>query len=272
MFKGIVLSGGGIKGFGILGGIQYLLDHQLCEFKYYSGTSIGAIICYFLAIGYTPIEMIIYIISKKVFDIQDANIDSFLKGEGMYHFSMFLAHFKEMTTEKIGYLPTLKELYDNLGKVLYTCTYNITQRKKEYISYHTHPDMLCIEAIQLSCSLPFIFSDCIYKDEYFIDGGLVDNCPFLPITELNEDINIVIFNLKNEAKDEYYKMIDKFYTIIMIPINELLELQLKSLKGNCKIIHLQMESIKIYEFHITHSKKLELFSVGYNLTKSSLIK
>lgn len=114
--------------------------------------------------------------------------------------------------------------------------------------------MLCIEAIQLSCSLPFIFNDCIYKDEYFIDGGLVDNCPFLPITDLNEDINIVIFNLKNESKDEYYKMIDKFYTIIMIPINELLELQLKSLKENCKIIHLQMESIKIYEFHITHSK------------------
>jgi hypothetical protein len=78
MFNAIVLSGGGIKGFGTLGGIQYLLDNNLLsDLKYYSGTSIGSIICYFLAIGYTPIEMIIYIISNKVFDIPDANIDSF---------------------------------------------------------------------------------------------------------------------------------------------------------------------------------------------------
>jgi NTE family protein len=275
MFNAIVLSGGGIKGFGTLGGIQYLLDNNLLpDLKYYSGTSIGSIICYFLAIGYTPIEMIIYIISNKVFDIPDANIDSFIKGEGIYNFSIFYKHFEQMTLDKLNYIPTLKELYEKLGKILYTCTFNITSKKKEYISYHTHPDMLCIDAIRLSASLPFIFNDCIYKEEYFIDGGFVDNCPFLPITLLNENenLNIVIFNLKNENKDEYYKMIDKFYTIIMIPMNELLELQLKSIKENCTIINLEMESIKLYHFHITHSKKLELFSVGYNLTKSIIIK
>ena len=105
MFNAIVLSGGGIKGFGILGGIQYLLDNNLLsDVKYYSGTSIGSIICYFLAIGYTPIEMIIYIISNKVFDIPDANIDSFIKGEGIYNFSIFSKHFEQMTLNILDYV------------------------------------------------------------------------------------------------------------------------------------------------------------------------
>ena len=51
MYNAIVLCGGGIKGISILGGIQYMIDQKLfTEVKYYSGTSIGAVICYFLAI------------------------------------------------------------------------------------------------------------------------------------------------------------------------------------------------------------------------------
>ena len=49
-FNAIVLSGGGLKGFGLLGGIQYMIDNKLFEnIKYYSGTSIGSVICFFLA-------------------------------------------------------------------------------------------------------------------------------------------------------------------------------------------------------------------------------
>ena len=60
-FNALVLAGGGLKGFGILGGIQYLIDAKKIELKkihYYAGTSIGAVICFFLAIGYNPIDII----------------------------------------------------------------------------------------------------------------------------------------------------------------------------------------------------------------------
>jgi len=273
-FNAIVLSGGGIKGLGILGGLQYLMDNKYFdkEIKYYSGTSIGSVICFFLAIGYTPIEMMVYCITHKVFEIKDINsVESIFKGEGLYDFSIFNSHFEKMTIDKIGYIPTLKDLHKKMKKTLYTCTYNITKKKKEYLSYHTYPDMLCIDAIRLSCSLPFIFNDSIYNDECFIDGGFVDNCPVYPIKDKNA--NIIIFQLDQKESIDYYKtVIEKFYTIIMIPVNELQKLQLKKKKSKCKFISLLVEPTKIYEFNISHSNKLELFSIGYNSTKNFLTK
>ena len=268
-FNAIVLSGGGLKGFGLLGGLQYMIDNKLFEnIKYYSGTSIGSVICFFLAIGYTPIELMVYIISNKVFEYQKIkSLDCLIKGEGIYDFSEFHLHFEQMTLDKIGYIPTLKELYENMGKILYTCTFNITKKMKEYISYHTYPDMLCIDAIKLSSSLPFIFNDCIFMDNYYIDGGVVDNCPFSAINE--KDAIILIFNIEQfDKNDDYKKIIDKFYTIITIPMNELQQLQLNYINTNCKLITLFFDPIKIYEFNMTHSDKLELFSVGYNQTKT----
>ena len=128
--------------------------------------------------------------------------------------------------------------------------------------------MSCIDAITLSSSLPFVFNDCIYKDNYFIDGGFADNCPFSAIIEYKNDANIICFSVTSSDRDDYKKFIDKFYTIIMVPINELqLHYISKNKIDKCTFIEIIMEPLKIYEFHINHSKKLELFSVGYNTTK-----
>ena len=272
LYNAIVLAGGGLKGFGLLGALQCMVDNKLFNenVKYYSGTSIGSVICYFLAIGYTPIEMTVYTITNKVFDTYDMkSIDSVLKGEGLYDFAIFSKHLEKMSFDKIGYLPTLLQLYENTGKILYTCTYNITQRKKQYISYKNFPDMLCIDAVRLSCSLPFIFNDCNYNDECFVDGGFVDNCPFSVITEYDDAIPIILNLQQKDSEDYYQKIIDKFYTIIMIPINELLALQIEKTKNRYKVLQLSLAP-KVFEFNISHSDKLELFSIGYNTCKINL--
>ena len=137
LYEAIVLSGGGLKGFGLLGGLQYMVDSKrfVDDVLFYSGTSIGAVICYFLAIGYTPIEMTVYSITNKIFDTYEMkSIDSVLSGEGLYDFSVFQTHLENMSIDKIGYMPTLLELFEKFGKTLYTCSYNITQRRKEYFS------------------------------------------------------------------------------------------------------------------------------------------
>jgi len=157
-----------------------------------------------------------------------------------------------------------------MNKTLFTCAYNITKKKKEYLSYHTYPNMSCIDAIKLSSSLPFIFNDCVYNEDIYIDGGFVDNCPFFPIFEyIKDDVNVIVINMEQKGEDEYKKIIDKFYTIIMIPLNELLKLQIKNM-DRCKFIQIEIEPIKIYNFQLNNSKKLELFSSGYNSIKKSL--
>ena len=61
VYEKLVISGGGIKGLSGLGALQYLEDNKLLEsINTYIGTSIGGIILYLLAIGYKPIEIIVY--------------------------------------------------------------------------------------------------------------------------------------------------------------------------------------------------------------------
>ena len=47
---------------------------------------------------------------------------------------------------------------------------------------------------------------------------------------------------------------------------ELQQLKLQTVSQQCKIIELELEP-KLYEFNMSHTDKLELFSIGYNTTK-----
>ena len=65
----LVLSGGSSKGIMTLGALQYLYDNFLLKnIKNYIGTSAGAMICYLLAIGYTPVEIIVYICKHQLLE------------------------------------------------------------------------------------------------------------------------------------------------------------------------------------------------------------
>ena len=117
-YKGIILPGGSTKGFCILGALQYMLDHKLFDenIEYLAGTSIGSIICYFLAIGYSPIEQLVYLCSNNVFEsIKVNSISEIFTGDGIVNYQPITAHFEKMTAEKLGYIPTLKQLKENLA-------------------------------------------------------------------------------------------------------------------------------------------------------------
>ena len=112
----LVLSGGSSKGIIILGALQYAYDNFLLnKVTNYIGTSIGAIICYLLAIGYTPIEIVIYICTNQLFEkIQHFNIVAMINGVGAISFNNIYEHLEKMTIEKLGYIPTFLD-YNKLA-------------------------------------------------------------------------------------------------------------------------------------------------------------
>ena len=76
-YNKIILSGGAIKGFSTLGSLQYLHEHQLIkDVDKYVGTSVGSGILYLLAIGYTPIEIIVKILTSQFMKKMQLNIFS----------------------------------------------------------------------------------------------------------------------------------------------------------------------------------------------------
>lgn len=278
-YDSIILSGGGSKGICSLGALQYLQDNKYIDnynTKYYIGTSVGSIICYFLIIGYTPIEIVVYLCSNNVLESFSKinNFSSSLLTGGLYDYSTITKHCEKMSSSKINYIPTLKQLKDVYNKELIVCTYNLTQHKREYISWLNYPDLSCLDAIRMSSNIPFLFNEFIYNGNEYIDGGIVDN---FPVKLLEDDkfknLNPIGINLddkldKVEEVDDnsnYYKimkMLNKLYNIMIIPLKEK-----KNYHINIDIIKIDIENLKIYNFSLSHSRKLELFSYGYNYAK-----
>ena len=277
-YNAIVMSGGGTKGFSTLGALQYMQDNNIIsngDISYYIGTSVGSIISYFLAIGYTPIEIVVYLCSNNVLENIAADLSGLLNLNGVYKYSFITKHCEKMTLDKIDYIPTLKQLYDNFGKKLYVCSYNLTKHKREYISYLNYPDMSCLDAIRMSSNIPFIFDDCIYNGDEYIDGGVIDNFPTNLLKNMSDIKDIKPLGIYLDDKKEndsegasadskyskILKLVNKMYNIMMIPCKENRECLV-----DIDIIKIDVD-IQFFNFSISHNKKLELFSYGYNYAK-----
>jgi predicted acylesterase/phospholipase RssA len=108
----LVLSGGGIKGFCLLGGVQAAFDLGLLKnIDTYVGTSVGAMIGYLLAIGYTPIEIIVSLYTNRWLEkMQYFNLVAMINGNGATSFTNLNEALEKLTLAKIGRLLTLGKL------------------------------------------------------------------------------------------------------------------------------------------------------------------
>ena len=69
---------------------------------------------------------------------------------------------------------TMKDLYNFSKITLYLFTVNITSFKLETISHETHPNMKILDAIYMSCAIPFYIPTCLFNKEcYYVDGGVL---------------------------------------------------------------------------------------------------
>ena len=119
-FDTLVLSGGSVMAISIIGALQYLKDNNLIShINHYIGTSAGAIICYLLIIGYTPIEIIIYLCTNHhLFEkLKYINVVSASRGEGATTFLHISEQIEKMTIDKTGRLNTMSDIQTLFNKI-----------------------------------------------------------------------------------------------------------------------------------------------------------
>jgi NTE family protein len=268
----VVLSGGGMNGFNILGALSYLNDKSILEnVNTYIGTSAGGMIGYLLAIGYTPIEIVVYFQKKNVGkSVTNFNLVSMINGNGAITFAPFQTHLEKMTIEKIGQFLNLGELHQKLGKKLVLCTYNLTENKAEYISPDTHPSVPCLTALRMTSNLPFLFEDFKYMSSYYIDGGVIDNFPIGQVPPNEKAVGISLDPTSKYSKNsEDTNFMEYTFHLMMIPINKDIDIKIKEAreKGH-DIIKLSKKSLtRFIDFSMDNRETLDLFSDGYNDAK-----
>ena len=182
--KNIVLSGGAYKGFYTIGALKYLSSNNFYDIniveKIY-GTSVGSLLGALLCLKLNLDDLIEYAINKPWHKSFKFSIDTLLatiskKGFIQRKFveDIFVNLLKGAGLNTSS---TLLDLYTHSNIELNIFSVNMTKFELERFSYKTRPDMKIIDAVYKSCSMPFIFQPQYYKNNCYVDGGVINPYP-----------------------------------------------------------------------------------------------
>jgi NTE family protein len=166
---GLVLGGGGARGFAHLGVAKALLEKGIKP-DIISGVSAGAIAGAFLASGMDP-DTIFQLLKEQDF----MKISKFkMSKQGFIR----LDGLKEQIKIHIPF----KNLED-LPTPLIVAVCNLNKARSEYI--RSGP---LAEIVLASSSIPILFSPVKMGDDVYVDGGVLDNLPIKPVRKICDKV------------------------------------------------------------------------------------
>ena len=263
----LVISGGGINGFCILGVLKKLTELKMLEnIETYCGTSVGAIICFLLLIGYTTTEIFELLVEIDFSLVFQYNIDELFND---VHLGLMS---QEPTIYIIGTLMkrkncsvkiTFKELFNKYNKKIIITGVCLNDCKLHYFNNELTPDMKILDALRITMSIPILFKPVKYKNQIFVDGALGNNYPIDYFKE--EDLEKIIgINITNsyEYNNIFNDQIEYFLQIFKCMIKNMMKI-------NNELYDKYTINIKyqnINDWNIDNEQKIELFNIGYNTT------
>lgn len=267
VFNTLALSGGSVKAIATIGSLYYLQKEGHIDFiENYIGTSAGGIICYLLCIGYKPFDIICFLCKSNLLEeFQNLNITHMLEQKGLINYYIFQEYIEKLTINKIGFLPTFKDLRQRFGKNLTLTTFNMTKNVVEYLNYENTPDMPCMTAIRMTANVPILFDRFFYNNCEYLDGGIVNN---FPIDYYKGDgyktigVNIGQNNSVSSKVGYLYYLLK----IAMIPCSFF---KMKQVNTDKLTIITVNTDVNIFDFNLSITKRLDLFSSGYQSAKQA---
>lgn len=269
----IVLAGGGVKGFVLIGAIKYLEEQNIMSnIKTFIGTSIGGYISLLYIIGYTGDDL-----SKfgRLLDMSKAttiNIQNFFDNYSVDDYKNFDIIFKKLlNNKKINENITLIELYKFFKKKIIIATTCLTDKKTEYISCDNYPDMPVITAIKMTTCVPLLFPYIKYNNKIYVDGGLTENFPINYIILNNYNINKVIgLNMITNISTDINNIFDYILSIFNIytSSNDNDKINLSKIYPN-NIYNIILSKKNPLDFNLSNDEKKEMFKYGYEFMKSN---
>ncbi len=162
---GLVLGGGGTRGFAHLGVVKALNEKGIFP-DILSGASAGSIVGAMLADGKTPDEILKLFKEKNFFSYTSMMFPrgGFLSLEGL--------------TKRLREVISVEKIED-LATPLYVAVSNLNTGKAEYFNSGSVADI-----VTASSSIPVLFEPVVLNGSAYVDGGLVDNLPLAPIKSL----------------------------------------------------------------------------------------
>lgn len=241
---GLVLSGGGARGFAHLGVIQALNEAGIFP-DVISGTSAGALIGVLYADGYTPNEILLLLNGGSRLDFMRPAMPR----EGLLQINAILKILKSSLRAKV---------FKELKIPLYVSATDLNNGKAVYFS---EGDLFC--PVIASASIPVLFQPVKINDISYVDGGVLDNLPVRPI---ENKCRSLIGSFVNPVgyMEKISGLINIAERTFMLSMSK--EIFEKAKKFNLFIAPPELRNFKFLD----PEKSNELFEIGYKATNEKL--
>ncbi|MBN2423316.1 patatin-like phospholipase family protein [Candidatus Woesearchaeota archaeon] len=238
---GLVLSGGGVRGFAHAGVLKVLEKHRI-KVTAIAGTSMGSIIGAMYASGLTAAkieELILNFRLQDLFRVIDLSFSNkgFVRGEKILKYFMTLIKAKRFEELKI---PLVVNAVDIISEK------EIIFRKGDLS-----------EALSASTCFPGVFEPKIIKDKLMMDGGLQNPLALGLLKKYNLDFSILVnvtTGFSKEINWEKPSVIDIFKQSINIMQDELIKLRLNTTKEDYILIQPDVGKTRLWD--IRNSRKI----------------
>ncbi len=241
---GLVLSGGGARGFAHLGVIQALHEEGIFP-DVVSGTSAGALAGVLYADGFSPEEILKLMNSGSRLDFMRPAMprEGLLQINGII--KILKSNLKATTFEKLK-IP------------LFVAATDLNNGKSVYFS---KGDL--IDPVIASASIPVLFQPVKINNISYVDGGVLDNLPVYPV---QTKCKILIGSFVNPVG-----YVEKLSGLINIAERTFMLNMSKEINEKAGLFNLLIAPKELRNFKILDPEKAaDLFELGYKATKAKL--
>jgi patatin-like phospholipase/acyl hydrolase len=187
----LVLSGGAYNGLIELGVLRRLSEKGVYDVKRIHGTSVGAFIAVLIALKMDWNDLVEYFVERPWHKLLSINPIELYTKKGAFDKHFFISALSPLFAAKGLVIETisLKDFKEYSRIELYFYAIKLATFEVCEISSESHPEMLLIDAVAMTCCMPVAFRPVLYKGEYYIDGGIACNYPLREAIAKNADIS-----------------------------------------------------------------------------------
>jgi NTE family protein len=234
---GLVLSGGGARGFAHLGVLKAFQEQKI-PIHAISGSSAGALVGALYANGINPDDIMKIVLNKGVFQ----NLKFSWSKMGLFSFDKV----KVLLQQHIPH-----DSFEGLKIPMHVCATHLQYGEARYFS-----EGPLIQSILASCAIPGIFSPVKINGKAYIDGGVLNNLPIEPLEAIT-DFQIGVNVMPVEKRMPVFSAKDVLLKCLMLSIGE--KSALKEPKFDLMINPHRISSFSGFK---TDTAK-EVFNLGY---------
>lgn len=285
-----VFSGGGIKGFALIGAYE-AIEKNGFHFKRLAGTSAGSIISAFVMAGYKSeeiLQMMDEVDLKMFLDERKTLLPlPFTKWISLYwNLGLYRGvKLEEWIFQKLKDkgISTFADLPKGSLRLVASDLTNgrLIVLPDDLQSYGMNPMSFSVaRAVRMSCSLPYFFEPVKLTTSkgvsIFVDGGVLSNFPiwlFQPKNNPSKKRPVLGIKLSSRDQDRPIKKIDNaidMFSALFETMKDAHDERHISTRHEKDIVFIPVENIVSTEFELNEQKKLALIELGRSRTNDFL--